>query len=245
MKITFDSNAWEKIFNPGNGCSATIAVLNAKLIQGFICWTSFRIEAIRKSNRAAYFQQPHMDFDVGAKIVEGRPWLTFSLGPDDSRHPGPPAKQREKLDRAFEAGVQLIHGGNWLGLPCPREISDPARFVGESELERAAREQRECDASWLIEQRGVGKAAFDDAEGGREKRVRDAAAEQRLSRACAEWADGETVSAHISYQHDFLCTDDRGRSAGISLFDEGNPRWLSETFGLRFMSTEELAAAVK
>jgi hypothetical protein len=243
VRITFDSNAWETIFSPEAGCTSIVAALSAQRIRGFICAASFRIEAIRKSERATYFERPHMDFDHGIEVVQGRPMLRLSFGPNNARHPGLPAKQREKLDRAFAAGVLLIHGGNWMGLPCPREIIDSFAFVKENELERAAREQREIDASWQIQQRGVGKSAF-DAEDGWEIRARDKAGRRRLSRACAEWADGETVSAHIAYQHDILCTNDRGRNAGQSVFDKENRAWLTETFGVRFVTVEEFAATI-
>ncbi len=244
MRVTFDSNAWEDVFSPSSNFGVIAAALRARTIQGFICASSFRIEAIQKQNRNSYFQQPHMGSDFGVTSVDGKPMLRFSFGPDDSCHPGLPAQQSEKLERAFAAGILLIHGGNWLGLPRPKEIVGNAKFVAEDEQERSVREQREIDAFYQIEQRGVGKAAF-DAEGGWEIRKRDRSAERRLSRACAEWADAETVSAHIAYQHDILCTNDRGRRAGNSIFNDNNRDWLTNTFGVCFMTVEELAATVK
>lgn len=244
MKVTFDSNAWEEIFSLTSSFDVVVAALRAGTIRGFICASSFRIEAIQKQNRNSYFQQPHMGFDFGATSVDGKPMLRFSFGPDDSHHPGLPAQQREKLERAFAAGILLIHGGNWLGLPRPKEIVGNTKFVAENEQERTVREQREIDAFWQIEQRGVGKAAF-DAESGWEIRTRDKSAERRLSRACAEWADAETVSAHIAYQHDILCTNDRGHRARNSIFNDSNRNWLANTYGVRFMTVEELAATLK
>ncbi len=244
MKVTFDSNAWEEIFSLTSNFGVIAAALRARTIQGFICASSFRIEAIQKQNRNSYFQEPRMGFDFGVTSVDCQPMLRLSFGPDDTRHPGLPAQQREKLERAFAAGILLIHGGNWLGLPSPKEIAGNAKFVAEDEQERSVREQREIDAFWQIEQRGVGKSVF-DAEGGWEIRTRDKSAERRLSRACAEWADAETVSAHIAYQHDILCTNDRGRRAGNSIFNDINRDWLTNTFGVRFMTVEELAVTLK
>jgi hypothetical protein len=244
MKITFDSNAWEALFDERQPFDAVVASLFAKRITGYICASNLQIEAIRRISRAEYFQQPYMGFDFGVVSLDGSPMLRMSFGPDDRHHPGLPATQKEKLERAFEAGVLLIHGGNWLGLPRPIEIIDATKFVAEDEQERSARELRESEVSWHIQQRGVGKAVF-DGEGGWELRSRDKSAERRLSRACAEWADGETVSAHIAYAHDILCTNDRARRAGNSIFNDVNREWLATSFGVKFMTVEELDVCLR
>jgi hypothetical protein len=243
MRVTLDSNAWEAIFDEARIDLAPLRSACAMgQLKGFICASGFRIEAVRKADRAGYFQQPHTASDFGVVQHEGRPMLKFSFGPDDSRHPGLPPEQRHKLDRAFRAGVKLIRGGAWMGLPSPPEIQKPERYEPESADQARRREQREIDAFYQIELRGVGKAVFDAADGW-EIRARTPAEARRLSAACAEWADAETVSAHIAYQHDVLCTDDKGRSAGASVFDETNRAWLMSAYGVRFMTVGELLQA--
>ena len=50
MRVTFDSNVWETIFNPiEGGCSALRAALTHGRVKGFICEAAFRIEAVRRS----------------------------------------------------------------------------------------------------------------------------------------------------------------------------------------------------
>jgi hypothetical protein len=154
-----------------------------------------------------------------------------------------PPEQKLKLERALTAGVKLLRGGAWMGLPTPPEIREPSNYVREDPDATFDRQQREVDISYLIGRRGVGKAAFDAAEGW-EIRDRDAAAERRLVKACAEWADGETVSAHFAYRNDVLCTNDQARNAGRSIFDSANRTWLTAAYQMRFMTVGELAAIV-
>jgi hypothetical protein len=111
MRVSFDSNTWEKIFDPTDReCAPIGAALIARTLEGFICEAGFRIEAIRKRDRAPYFAQPHMDPRFhGVVMRDGRPYVYMSFGPDDARHPGLPVEQAGKLQHALGAGVRLMH----------------------------------------------------------------------------------------------------------------------------------------
>lgn len=245
MRVTFDSNAWEKIFDPADRAWASIrvALLGGRL-KGFICEAGFRIEAIRKSERAAYFAKPAFEVTFPGSIVikDGKEYLLLaSMGPDDTRHPGLPDLQSRKLEAALAAGVLLLRGVAWMGLPGPQQIRDPALFartVNDNE-----REQRQVDILTRINARGVGKAAF-DAAGGWALDLAKPGDEKHLSVACSEWADGELVAAHIAYQNDILCTEDRARSAGVSIFDLANRTWLTNKLGVRIMNLRELTEQI-
>ncbi len=245
MRVSFDSNAWEPVFAPEDRDYASIrAALVDRRIDGFICEAAFRIEAIRRKERAEYFAKPHMDvrFD-GPVIHEGKQYSKMSFGPNDSIHPGLPDKQIKKLQRALAAGVKVMRGQNWIGLPMPLKILDINNFVSEESGAAQERMQRQLDVSALIDARSVGKAAFDAADGWTD-RDRTSAEEKQLIKACAEWADGEIVAAHIAYQNDILCTDDCAGGAGTSIFNAANRSWLTTEFGVRFMTLGDLAAKV-
>jgi hypothetical protein len=63
-------------------------------------------------------------------IINGKPYVQFmSFGPDDESHPGLAEAQSSKLKNALAAGVRLMRGAAWMGLPSPVEIRDPALFV--------------------------------------------------------------------------------------------------------------------
>jgi hypothetical protein len=240
MQVTFDTNTWERVFDPVDRDWAPVRLaISSGRITGFICEAGFRIEAIRKRDRAAYFAEPATDlrFPFSTAIINGKPYVQFmSFGPDDECHPGLPEVQSNKLKNALAAGVRLMRGAAWLGLPSPVEIRDLAIFVQTNDPDR---EQRQIDASARIEARGVGKAAFDTV-GGWNTHAGVPHNEKAFAKACAEWADGELVASHIAYRHDILCTNDQARAAGVSIFDSANRTWLAAEFGVRFATLEEL-----
>jgi hypothetical protein len=246
MRVSFDSNAWEALFDPGDTAGAPIRLALADgRVAGFICEAGFRIEAITKLQRPAYFAQPHMrvstKFETPAESGVFR--ISMSIGPDDSKHPGLPTAQSAKLLRALEAGVKLMRGQNRMGLPRPAATLDKWLFVLESAEELLEREQRQIDAFGMLRARGVGQAVFEAADGWTD-RPRPAAEEKQLSRACAEWADGESVKAPIAYRNDILCTNDRAGKSGRSIFDAANRAWLTAHYGVAFMTLGELIEAV-
>lgn len=66
-----------------------------------------------------------------------------------------------------------------------------------------------------------------------------------VERAFSEWADGDSVAAHIAYGLDIFCSADVGNSNAInSIFDPIHRAWLTNAYGVRFMSFEELAASL-
>lgn len=246
MRVSFDSNAWEKIFDPADRDWTSIrAALAANQIAGFISEASFRIEAIRKTERTAYFAEPFMQVQFPFSIVErdGKSYIHFmTMGSDDARHPGLPEIQSAKLKSALDAGIRLMRTASWLGLPSPAEIGDPTLFAqaahGDSE-----REQRQIDALAHIEARGVGRAAF-EAAGGWQGAGGVLQNEKRFRKACAEWADGELVAAHIAYRNDILCTNDQAHAAGRSILDPTKRTWLTTEFGVQFATLDELLSQI-
>ncbi len=247
MRVSFDSNAWEEIFrSQARECLAIRDAIATRKVAGLICETAFRIEAVRKKERAAYFAQPHMDVSFLWRIVQidGQPHIHFmSIGPDDRKHPGLPEIQAERFKEAVSAGIRLMRGLAWMGLPSPPEIRDPRAFVQQTESERTEREQRQMAVSATMWKRGVGKQVF-DAAGGWQAIDQNKLHEKKFAKACAEWADGELAAAHVGYRNDFLCTEDRGVAAGLSIFDVSNRSWLASEYGVRFTTLKDVAEMV-
>ena len=64
-----------------------------------------------------------------------------------------------------------------------------------------------------------------------------------VERAFSEWADGDSIASHVAYGIDVFCTGDQGNSnAGASILNTTNRQWLTTSYGVRFMTVEELAA---
>ncbi|HEY5205917.1 MAG TPA: hypothetical protein VIJ63_15125 [Roseiarcus sp.] len=241
LRVTLDSNIWERIFDSNEPESLAIRdALAEKRVEGFICESAFRIEAIRKSQRGAYFSKPSMNIHAPIAVVrDGRPFIQLSFGPDDSHHPGLPEVQAERLRLAVAAGLRVMRGMSWLGLPSPKEILDRSIFVEETTSQRDERMQRQSEIDDEICRRGVGKALF-DASGGWAGFNATSYSEKRVARVCAEWADGELAAAHIAYANDILCTEDYAFGSKQSIFNAENRAWLVARFGVRFARLSEL-----
>ena len=239
MRVSFDSMVWEKIFDPKDcECAPIRDALTAPRLEGFICAAGFRIEAIKKRDRASYFAKPYVDWRLeGIDMRDGVPCTKTSFGPDNTRHPGLCSRQADKLESALATGIRLMRGLNWMGLPEPQEILDPKIYVPETPEAAHEREQRQLDISVLFDARGVGYAKFDAADGW-SVRIKDT---NRFHEACAEWADGELVAAHIAYQNDILCTCEGAKNAQ-TVFNRKNRSWLNANYGVVFKTLDELLA---
>lgn len=241
MKITFDSNAWEKVFDTSDKSYELIrSTLHKKLAFGFICEAAFRIEAIMKKDRAGYFDQPFVDFRIeGMKTsADGQSYLHMSMGSDDKKHPGIPKIQMEKFKLALNMGIKVMRGLSWIGLPRPSILDDRTIFVTETKEEFHRIDQ--CQVKMMSEFKKRKLLDYDFRKlGGWDKNF-EIQVNKKFVKACAEWADGELAIAHICYQNDFLCTDDTANSTGRSIFDAENRKWLSEIHGVRFISVQDL-----
>ncbi|QDM15474.1 hypothetical protein [Tardiphaga sp. vice278] len=73
------------------------------------------------------------------------------------------------------------------------------------------------------------------------KGAKDVHEERAVQRAFSEWADGDAIAAHVAYGLDVFCSADVGKSnAKDSILDPTNRAWLSATYGVKFMTFEDL-----
>jgi hypothetical protein len=65
-----------------------------------------------------------------------------------------------------------------------------------------------------------------------------------VQKAIKEWADGDSIAAHVGYGIDLFCTGDKGGSAGgkPSVLDTQGKAWLASTYGVKFVTLMDLAA---
>ena len=77
------------------------------------------------------------------------------------------------------------------------------------------------------------------------KEAKDIHEENGVKRAFSEWADGDALGSHIAYGIDVFCSADVGNSnARNSVLDPINRAWLTETYGVRFMTFDDLLAVL-
>jgi hypothetical protein len=68
--------------------------------------------------------------------------------------------------------------------------------------------------------------------------------EAEVKDAIKEWADGDSVAAHVGYGNDVFCSLDwGGKTRGkASVLDEQNRAWLTSKYGVNFATLTSLAA---
>jgi hypothetical protein len=118
--------------------------------------------------------------------------------------------------------------------------------------------ERCCDILVAIEGRGVGRAQAErialeiQAEVGGNHPIeiylgypRCPSEQKQINRAIAEWADADSVAAHYGYNIDLFCSEDFGkRASSVSVLDDDNRAWLTNAFGIRFVTLGQLANMV-
>ncbi len=226
---------------------------------GYLCETLGTLEAIKRTDRANYFdnRRPTTDVQITQSVTTATVTITFATKHD--LHPGLPSVLRDRLQTARALGFRL--------LPVPRvNISLPNEFRSDQDFYEAAAfasmdyNERFGTAAAEIESRGAGGAVLAGIAqriGGRlapaERRLctgllshaKDDAERSEIIRAVAEWADGDLVASHIAIGNDLLCTEDLGKSAPEqSVFGPVSRAWLTATYGVQFVNTPELVAAL-
>jgi hypothetical protein len=71
------------------------------------------------------------------------------------------------------------------------------------------------------------------------------ASRNKVKEAVAEWADGDSPVAHYGYGIELFCSRDCGKNAGKAfVLHPDNRRWLSEEFGIQFVTLADLTKRV-
>ena len=258
FKVTFDSNAYRQVVDPDrahrDASIGELKKINAAIRDGrvvaFVNETVVTLEGVQNDARGEFFAgvEPRVR-RAGLERPDGKVKLGFLIEADDSLHPGLPPIAAEWIRAAIALGFKFLRAPR-IGAPRPPEFLVEGNFATDDD--QKARQDRFSEAVRSIENLGVGMAPI-RALGERIKarnglpgawfkalnQVQDEQENGELKRAVREWADGDTVAAHISYGIDILCTKDE---RGNSIFSEKNRAWLQQKYGVRILSLSQLAA---
>lgn len=240
-------------------------------IEGFYSVTMLTIEGIMRRDRAEVFADTQMVTEPETRSITKNADLPDAIremvGTSDletigiefrveqpSRKPlHPEVIARMKAAKAM--GVKVLEGVPRTGA---FHFNDSA---GEYYLERGEGTELKAwidkarEVARAIEDRGVGFAqvkalgkniAASDPESVWFRsldQATDIHQERAVERAFSEWADGDSVAAHIAYGLDVFCSADVGNSnATNSVLDPIHRAWLATTYGVQFITFEDLAA---
>lgn len=264
MRVTFDSNTYQRVADPSQfpadpssaACHAIHAALRRGCIKGFLSETVATLEGIQKTRRGPYFASMEPECDVKEeKLPDGIIKLGIVVKPNDCLHPGLHPILIKWLNSASALGIKFMHAPR-IGVPRPSELLRGVYDVEAGENQAAKRQSSFDKLAREIERRGAGIAVVKNigtqinTRLGLAKpwfvsldRPKDAQEENRIKKAIAEWADGDTVAAHYAYDNEYLCSEDIGQSAGThTIFDATNRTWLETAYGLKFITLSELSA---
>ena len=67
----------------------------------------------------------------------------------------------------------------------------------------------------------------------------------KIAKAAAEWADGDSVAISIALGCDYFCTRDQAKGAGSkSILSQVNLTWLKNDYGFETILPEDLAKLI-
>jgi hypothetical protein len=151
----------------------------------------------------------------------------------------------ERLDGTMSAARAIESRG--VGRAVIEDLGRTFAARDRAEIERK-QEEEHAALDVLLKSAGMPGAPkiwFDEPWFESLNRAKDVHEVNAVKRAVSEWADGDSVAAHIGYRNDLFCTDDQGKSSGSSsVLDSGNRDWLEATYGVRFVTVSELANLV-
>ena len=235
-------------------------------LRGFISEGFGTVEAVRRQNRAKFHAQNVPKVEVMNKSHgSGHISMAIKIAANHSLHPGIGEEFEEELNEALAIGIKLLTTP-YIGLPVPDRLRNNPHIYAEEVFATADYNERFGVVVGTIVDRGVGEGGLlalakeftSRLDGPRPDGLSDRALiygvyeyacasglskeKTKIEMAFAESADGDAVAAHIAFGNDYLCTEDRARSAvSASIFDSKNRAWLKTEYGVEIRNVQQVA----
>jgi hypothetical protein len=257
MKVTFDSNVWQLVVmpeeNPSDADAANFLKIHQAILDGritpFLSETIFTLEGLMRKERKKFLGDYRAKIKTTEQADDTRIKIGMSIGPDEDAHPGNHEYLAKYLDTAAKMGFKLVHIARIAGL-----VNKDARehLVQLSGQELGDYLDRGHEASRRIDELGSGTGPLMKIlEKYAPTRNRDLhswiasapdSETNAIAKAVAEWADADSVAAHIAIQGDYFCTRDQAKGAGqSSVLSASNVTILEREFGFKKVAPAELA----
>lgn len=255
MKITFDSNVWRIVASPEafpgdqsiDSFKAIRKAIAENQITPFLCETVFTLEGIEKENRIEFFTKYRPMFDITEEIEGDSIKLSFSMGPDESAHPGNTYYPDKHLKDAIAIGFQILKLPR-IGMVVNQDIE--THYYRHEDLSTyhekvfAVARDIESNEAGMFHVKEIGNRYHSQWTTGI-KQAPDGEA-LNIIKAIAEWADGDSVACHIAVGGDYFCTRDTAKKAGRrSILHESNLEWLRTQHGFQVITPEEIASILQ
>ena len=257
MTVTFDTNTIEKASRQDDeqaNFARVRAAIKAGDVVGHFSETIITLEGIQRKDRANVFNSTYLRREstkerLSDKVATIEVHYFVEQPTRQSLRP----RHAARITAALAVGMKVLRAPR-IGM---FHLADPdgKYFVGESEQKRAERIDRYHVVGREIEAYGAGFAVVKNLGAkfaARENKkqelwfhsltlARNVHEKNEVERATAEWADADSVAAHVGYGLDIFCTDDAGKSAGgISVLNPINQTWLKTKYGVKFVTISDL-----
>ena len=256
MKVTFDSNVWRWVVDPDATPNSEEKSVYRQLhelclkgvIFGHLSVSMFAWEAVNRLDRKSILEKDAaLTIRKPLKEKDGCFFQVIEIGPDRTIHPGTPEKFMYYLSKARSLGFKLMRIPR-LGYLYNRDIADDDDEIWAPHDEDMSKYFSECVR--VIEELGGGMSQLRAFGGpsiglGWLEKIKLASPDKAkfIAKAVAEWADGDSVAAHLAYKNDLFCTKDNGRGAGAhSVMHPENASTLARHFGFKKVSPVEALA---
>jgi hypothetical protein len=253
LLVTFDSNVYRPVADPSrfpkDPMHAALSQINAAIragrIQGRLCETIFTLEAIPKIGRRAFLANYRMKIEH-EEVVQpnGMIQIKMKMGPDTGAHPGNNPYLDSHLTDALGIGFRLMRCPRIAGVVNPdlKEewfASNPKDW--NEKFGEVGRKIESCGAGLAV-LKEIGKKFAAPGENWIKGLAKAPSTEDELiASAVAEWADGDTIAAHVAYENHYFCTRDLAKAAGSdSVFSSANRSWIEKDYGVQFVTPDEL-----
>lgn len=257
MKIIFDSNVWQIVVTPNDFPAETSledfrkihqAIVDKK-ITPFLSETVFTIEAIRKVERQDFFGSTEAKTNITEKDNNnGSLSVNFTIGPNEKDYIN--FDERPILKKYFDEAIAL--GFNIARLPRIGGLVNPEVDAINYKLEGTELNNyldKVFEVGVKIEEKGGGISQIEEIgkKYGAEnfmKGLKKAPESDRnkIAKAAAEWADGDSVAISIALGCDYFCTRDQAKGAGSkSVLSQNNLLWLKNDYNFETITPEDLA----
>ncbi len=263
MRVTFDTNTLDRVARPERFLTEPSHAdyvrvhdaLRAGKLRGYFSETLVTLEGIEKKDRVAVLgsRQVVSDSRQTAENV-----ISITIGLKQDRNPLHP-KFSEDVRAAQSIGMRALRGPPRMVVGFSWKDDDGSFYEQVEPIEELVRRREKAsEVAAALEARDLGRAKglslgleFSKRAGASGElwlqglRRAQATKQKKVTQAVAEWADGDSIAAHVGYGNDFFCTHDQGKGGGGPLaFDAVNRAWLTATYGVSFVTISELAARI-
>jgi hypothetical protein len=263
LRVSFDSNTYRQVINPPVGARDASPTdlqrindaLRSGRIRGYLSDTIVRLEGIGNKDRVPVLGSTRL---VSQTQATGQNTITISLSMQQNRKPVH-STTLKWIQAAQKLGMRFMRtGSRWFSGAGHISDDDDAFYEPEETITALINRMKKVDQiAEEIQAHGLGYAAavclglkFSERAGAvgewwlqALQRACNQTEEAEVQKAVREWADGDSVSAHVGYDNDLFCSKDKAKGAGgkPSVLDKHNRAWLTSTYRVQFITLTELA----